>query len=146
MRISRLRGKAIFLILTAALATVGIIFLLFGTDSGINERNLEMLRSYGWEVEEEPEEICRLTIPEEFDAVFSVYHELSREAGFDLEAYRGKPVTRYTYRVLNHKDSADGLVRANVFVCRDGILAADISSLEPEGFLQPVTDSSGQIS
>ena len=105
---SHINCKAIFLIMTAALATVGIIFLLFGTDAELNERNLELLRSYGWEVEEEPEEICRLTIPEEFDAVFSVYQELEKESGFDLESHKGKPVTRYTYHVLNHKDSPNG--------------------------------------
>ena len=146
MQDSRMNCKAIFLILTAALATVGIIFLLFGSDSGINEKNLELLRSYGWEVEEEPVELCRLTIPEEFDEVFAVYSEMSKESGFPLESHRGKPVIRYTYRVLNHKDSGSGLIRANVFVTKDGIIAADVCSLEAKGFLQPANDSTGQIS
>ncbi len=142
---SRLNGKVISLILTAAVVTVGVIFLLFRTDSKVNEKNLNFLQSYGWQVEEEPTELCRMTIPEEFDSVFSAYHELGKEAGFDLAAYRGKSATRYTYLVLNHKESATGLVRANVFVAKDVIIAADICSLEPEGFLQSVSNSNGQI-
>ncbi len=142
---SRINCKAIFLILTAAVATVGIIFLLFGTDAEVNERNLELLYNHGWEVAEKPEEISRLSIPHEFDGVFSVYQELEKKAGFNLESHKGKPATRYTYTVLNHRDSSRGLVRANVFVTKDGIIAADICSLEPEGFIQPINDTTGQI-
>ncbi len=142
---SRLNGKVISLILTAALLTVGIIFLLFRTDSKVNEKNLAFLNSYGWKVEEEPVESCRLTIPEEFDRVFSAYQELGKESGFRLEDYQGKYATRYTYQVLNHEKSGTGLVRANVLVVKEEIVAADICSLEPEGFLQPVSNSDGQI-
>ncbi len=142
---SRLGGKVISLILTAALLTVGVIFLLFRTDSKVHEKNLELLSSHGWQVEEEVVELCRLIIPEEFDSVFSVYHELGVESGFDLEAYRGKHALRYTYRVLNHEKSATGLVRANILVVKDEIVSAHICSLEPEGFLQSVSNPDGQI-
>ncbi len=138
-------GKSVIMILVAALATTGIIFLLFHADSELNEKNRNFLQSYGWQVEEEPLEICHLTIPEEFDQVFSTYHELCLEGGFDLEAYRGKPATRYTYRVINHENSQSGLVHANLLVIKDTIIAADICSMEPDGFLQSITDSKGQI-
>ncbi len=137
--------RALLLILAAAVATVGIIFLLFGTDSNVNNNNLQFIRSYGWEVSEKPEEIVRLTIPEEFDLVYETYHSLEKEAGFDLSSHKGKPATRYTYRVYNHQDSDHGLIRANVFVTRDGIIAADICSLEMGGFLQPISDTKGQV-
>ena len=137
--------KVLLLTLLAAAVTVGIIFLLFGADSEVNQKNLDFIRSYGWEVEENPTEIARLTIPEEFDTVFNAYNELAQNAGFDLTPYKGVKATRYSYRVLNHQDSDSGLIRANIFVTKDGIAAADISSLELGGFLIPISDTSGQI-
>ena len=142
---SRLDGKVIALILTAALMTVGVVFLLFRTDSKVNEKNLEFLKAYGWQAEEEPVELCRITIPEEFDSVFSVYHQLGVESGFDLEAYRGKHAMRYTYRLLNHEKSATGIVRVNILIVTDEIVSAHICSIEPEGFIQSVSNMDGQI-
>lgn len=137
--------KTILMILTAALATAGIIFLLFHADGEIDEKNRNFLQSHGWEVETEPLEICHLTIPNELDEVFSAYRELCREGGFDLDPYLGKPATRYTYRVINHKDSQSGMIHANLLVVKDTIIAADICSMEPDGFLQPITERNGQI-
>ena len=142
---SRLDGKVIALILTAALMTGGVVFLLFRTDSKVNEKNLEFLKAYGWQAEEEPVELCRITIPEEFDSVFSVYHQLGVESGFDLEAYRGKHAMRYTYRLLNHEKSATGIVRVNILIVKDEIVSAHICSIEPEGFIQSVSNMDGQI-
>ncbi len=138
-------GKTVLMILAAALATAGIIFLLFHADSKLDEKNREFLESYGWQVEEKPVDICLLNIPNEFDEVFSAYHELCREGGFELDAYQGKPATRYTYRVTNHKDSHRGLVHANILVVKDVIVAADICSMESDGFLQSITNLDGQI-
>ena len=138
-------GKTILMILAAALATAGIIFLLFHADSKLDEKNREFLNSYGWQVEEKVVDICHLNIPNEFDEVFSAYRELCLEGGFDLDSYRGKPAIRYTYRVTNHKDSQRGLVHANLLLVKDTIVAADICSMEPGGFLQPVTNQDGQM-
>lgn len=141
----RPEGKTILMILAAALATAGIIFLLFQADSKLEEKNREFLKSYGWQVEEKAVDICHLKIPNEFDEVYSAYRELCMAGGFELDPYRGKSATRYTYRVTNHKDSQSGLVHANLLVVKDTIIAADICSMEPDGFLQPITDSNGQI-
>lgn len=138
-------SKTIFMILAAAVATAGIIFLLFHADSKLEEKNREFLESYGWQVEEKPVDVCHLNIPREFDEVFSAYQEFCLEGGFDLDSYRGKSATRYTYRVTNHQDSNKGIVHANLLIVKDAIVAADICSMEPDGFLQPVTDSKGQI-
>lgn len=137
--------KALLCTLAAAAVTIGIILLLFSADSRTNEDNLAFIRSYGWEVKEKPEEIIRLTIPEEFDVVYETYNSLAQSAGFDLSAHKGAHATRYAYRVYNHKDSGTGLIRADVFVTKDGIVAADICSLALDGFIQPISDTSGQL-
>ncbi len=142
---ARRSRKALLIPLAAAAVLIGIIFLFFSTDSGINEKNLALIRSYGWEVREKPEEIIRLTIPEEFDVVCQTYDAIAKAAGFDFAAHKGAHATRYAYLVLNHKDSATAQIRADVFVTKDGIIAADICSLSAGGFLQPICDISGQI-
>ena len=139
----RTPGK--LLILLAGLILAGVILLLFGADSQVNQENLSFIHSFGWQVDESPEEISHLTIPSVFDSVFSAYNATIAGTGFDLTPYQGVRATRYTYRVLNHKDSESGLVRIQVFVTKDGIIAAHICSLKPDGFFLPIHDTSGQI-
>lgn len=124
---------------------IAVIFMLFGVDSGANARVVEYIGGYGWEVEQTPCEISHLTIPREFDIVYSTYNSLNKTAGFDLEPYKGARVTRYTYKVLNHELSATGLIRANVLVYKNEVIAADISSLSAGGFMTPINDTNGQI-
>ena len=142
-RFSHTYGKLLFL--CAALLLVGLILLFFGADSKVNQANLDLIHSYGWEVDDTPEEIVRLTIPKTFDSVFAAYNATVSSSGFDLTPYQGINASRYTYRVLNHKDSKSGLIRIHVFVSKSGIVAADICSLAPDGFLLPINDATGQM-
>lgn len=142
-RFSRTSGR--LLCLCSALLLVGLIMLFFGADSKVNQKNLDLIHSYGWEVETAPEEVVRLTIPKTFDSVFSAYNTTVRSGGFDLTPYQGISASRYTYRVHNHKDSDCGLIRIHIFVTKDGIVAADICSLAPDGFLLPINNTSGQV-
>lgn len=142
-RLSHTSGRLLFL--CSALVVVGLIMLLFGADSKVNQENLDLIHSYGWEVEPSPEEIVRLTIPKTFDSVFSAYNTTVSSGGFDLTPYQGVSASRYTYRVLNHKDSDSGLIRIHIFVTKSGIVAADICSLAPDGFLLPINHTAEQV-
>ena len=77
-----IKQKPIFIIFLAALLTAGIIVLLFQTDSKINRNNIAYINSYGWQVEE-PAEISRLSVPQEFDTIYQTYQEVIESAGFD---------------------------------------------------------------
>ncbi len=132
-------------ILLAGFLLAGIILLLFGADSQVNQENLSYIQSFGWQVEETPEEISHLTIPTVFQGVFHAYNQAIAPSGFDLTPYRGVRATRYTYRVLNHKESPSGLVKIQVFVTKKGIVAAHICSFQPDGFFLPINDTSGQL-
>ena len=131
--------------ITAAMAATLAIVLLFSADNNVNRANLEFIASYGWRADEKPTEIAHLTIPEEFDVVYETYNHLEKEAGFDLTSHKGIRVTRYSYRILNHRESDSGLIRANLFVSKDGIVAADICSLALDGFMIPINDTSDLI-
>ena len=144
MKISR--GKTILccLFLLAVVLAVGILpgmseknsvpvsLILQGHKISDNDARVEYLRSYGWEVEKEAEAIEEIVIPEEFSEVFQKYNELQKEQGFDLEKQKGQRVKRYTYIVTNYPDEPD-YVRANLFICKEKVVAGDICCLKVEG-------------
>lgn len=125
-------------ILLSAALIISTIFFLFSADNNINDKNIEYIRSFGYEAEPQPTEIAHLTIPKEFDVIYETYNAIEKEAGFDLNEYRGIRATRYTYKITNHPDSDSGLIRANVFVHNGEIIAADLCSLDIGGFMQPL--------
>ena len=63
--------------------------------------------------------------------------KLQQRQGLDLSKYRNKKVTRYSYKVTNYKGEGD--VIANLFIHRGRIVACDISSQSPDGFVIPLT-------
>ena len=92
------------------------------------------LASFGWQVEEKPTESETVTLPKDFDKVFAAYNELQRQQGFDLTAYAGKTVERYTYTVLQYPDY-DGTVYANLLVYRGHVIGGDVCAADANGFL-----------
>lgn len=94
----------------------------------------ELLKSYGWEFDPVPVESAELVIPEVFDEVYQSYNDLQREAGLDLEPYRGRRATRYTYIITNHPDDTFN-VRGNVLVVDNIAVGGDICTVELGGFM-----------
>ncbi|MBE6948257.1 MAG: DUF4830 domain-containing protein [Ruminococcaceae bacterium] len=99
-----------------------------------NEERVLFLTSLGWEVSEEPIEEQVITIPKEFDDVYTQYNEIQLSQGFDLTEYAGLEATRYTYEVKNHPDTT-GKVVADIIVYRNRIIAGDIQSTVMDGFM-----------
>ena len=97
-----------------------------------NTQRVEYLEAYGWEVQEEPESIVEIVIPEEFNKVFQQYNEVQKLQGFDLEKQKGKRVRRYTYVVTNYPTEPD-YIRANMLVRKDKVVGGDICSLKADG-------------
>ena len=54
--------------------------------SGIktNEDRVEFLEQFGWQVSGEAVESIEVTIPEQFDKIFSAYNEIQKYAGTDV--------------------------------------------------------------
>ena len=99
-----------------------------------NEDRVSFLKQFGWEVDEEPEEEVSLRIPSDFDKVMTSYNELQKQGGLDLSKYRGKEVTRYTYKVKNYPDY-DGTVLANVIIYKNRVIGGDVCSSDVSGFI-----------
>ena len=107
------------------------------SDIKTNEDRVRFIESFGIEVEDEAVEEKSFTMPESFDRVILGYNELQKKQGLDLSKYAKKKVQRYTYLVTNYDD--EGTVYANIFVWRGRVVACDISSANPEGFVLPLT-------
>ncbi len=96
---------------------------------------ITFLQSFGWEtVSDTPGEEVRFLLPTEFDRVLLRYNELQKEQGLDLLRYRGKEVTRYTYEIKNY-EGYEGKVLANLIMYKNKVIAADITSADPTGFV-----------
>lgn len=99
-----------------------------------NEDRISFLKQFGWETEGEPIESVKVTLPTKFDKVFVGYNELQKQQGLDLGKYKGKDVTRYTYKLTNF-DGYDGTVYANIIVYRGKVVGGDICSADLNGFV-----------
>lgn len=100
------------------------------TDTG----RREFAAQFGWELSDSPAEEHGFSIPENFDRVLAGYNQLQKTQGLDLSRYAKKKVTRYTYEVTNFK-GAEGVVYLNLIVYRDRVIAGDICSADPSGFI-----------
>ena len=92
------------------------------------------LSQFGWEVNASPVEVKTVTIPSEFDKVFSAYNELQKEQGLNLSKFKNKDVTRYTFAVTNYQ-GYEGTDYANVLVYRNRVIGGDICSADISGFV-----------
>lgn len=100
-----------------------------------NDDDVEgFLGQFGWKVGAEPLEVKEVTIPDEFDKIFTAYNELQKAQGLDLGKYKRKTVKRYTYELTEYPDY-DGKVYANVLVYRGRVIGGDICSADTEGFV-----------
>lgn len=99
-----------------------------------NSDRVAFLSQFGWEVREEPLEVVEVTIPTQFDAVFAGYNEIQRAQGLNLDKYKEKTVTRYTYEVTNYPNYS-GTVHANVILYRNRVIGGDICTADADGFI-----------
>ena len=99
-----------------------------------NDDRIAFLASFGWQVEGEPVEATTVRIPDTFDKVFSAYNDLQKRQGLDLSELAGKTVERYTYKLTNY-EGYEGTVLVNLFIYRDRVIGADVSSADANGFI-----------
>lgn len=153
MFIYSLRASTIKFFAVICVALVGIITLIafvpaYGQDSSAvskdgvidysgvktNEDRIAFLEQFGWQVNAEPIEEVQVTIPEEFDKIFTGYNEIQKRQGLDLSDYKKKKVMRYTYTVTNYEDAV-GTVYANLLIYRNRVIGGDLCSADVSGFI-----------
>ena len=73
------------------------------------EDRVSFLRQCGWIVDAEQEQAEAVTIPAEFDAVYTAFNTIQTTQGYDLLPYAGRTVMSYTYPVLNYPEEEGGV-------------------------------------
>ncbi|MBR2875846.1 MAG: DUF4830 domain-containing protein [Clostridia bacterium] len=102
-----------------------------------NKERLAFISQFGWEVEEEPDEVCEIIIPQEFDDVYENYNAIQLKQDCDLTDYRGKRVKRWTYIIKNYPgySQEDTCVRINLLIYDGMVIGGDVCSTELSGFM-----------
>lgn len=99
-----------------------------------------LIEQLGIQTDEAPIEEYKTRVPKEFDAVYQDYNKIQLAQGFDLTDYRGKKVTRYTYKVLNYPKKSENERYENVFLnlilYKNRVIGGDISTTEHGGFVR----------
>lgn len=102
------------------------------------EERMLFFSQFGFTVKEEPAEVKEIVIPAEFDEVYSKYNELQKEQGFDLTEFAGARVKHWSYEITNYEgyENREGVIRGNILVYNNTVIACDISSTEMNGFMK----------
>ncbi len=99
-----------------------------------DEDRKNFLAQFGWKTENNVIDEATVTIPSKFDKIYESYNTLQNKQGLNLEKYKNKEVTRYTYEITNYPDY-EGKVYANVIVYKNKVIGGDICSADVNGFL-----------
>ncbi len=99
-----------------------------------------LLSRLGYTVKGEPIEEVTFTLPEEFDRALAGYNELQKRSGLDLSRYKKKTLTRYTYE-LEKYEGYEGKVYVNLILFHDRVVAGDVCSADPTGFVKPLFEA-----
>ena len=149
VRASAIKFFGVLALTLAVLAVItfagGTAFVSAGEDGAVSfsgikteEDRIAFIASCGVSVKSgEAEECETFVMPENFDRVLLGYNEIQKRQGLDLSKYAKKRVTRYTYEVENY-DGYDGIVFVNLIVYRSRIIGCDISTADPDGFIEPL--------
>lgn len=95
---------------------------------------VDFISQFGWQVEETPIDEKNVTIPASFDKIYENYNQLQKNQGLSLGKYKGKEVTRYTYKITNYPDY-EGDVYINLLVFKNKVIGGDVCSADQTGFV-----------
>lgn len=93
------------------------------------KERIAFLSQFGWDFDTEPAAVKEVTVPWEFDEVYTEYNELQKKQSFDLEKYKGQIVKKWTYNINNYPgyEGKTGFVQANLLIFNGNVIAADIT-------------------
>lgn len=142
-------------VLVCACVALVVLLAVPGADSEVgktnrtvlktNEERIDFLASYGWTAETEPLETAETVIPTEFDETYEKYNALQKEQGYDLTAYKGKTVTRFTYKLTNYPNDKVSDARVNMLIYENKLIGADVSSADIGGFMHGLERSDATL-
>ena len=99
-----------------------------------HEERIGFLQSFGWTVEEEPQDMREIVIPAEFSPVYAAYNEMQNAQGFDLKPYAGEKCTQFRYIITNYPNCTE-TVFATLLVYEGKIIGGDVAVETADGFM-----------
>lgn len=114
----------------------------YGSTVEDNTDRVEFLKNFGWEVSQEPIDVCDITIPLEFNDTYEKYNDIQKSQGLDLSEYKGQNCTHYSYKVNNYPGT-DANIYADILLLDGKVIAGDICSTEIGGFMHGFEFPSG---
>lgn len=138
----------LFLLVAFVVVTAISLFVLSHENTDVDNSNkasikastaderLTFISQFGWEVDEDPIEVCEVIIPAEFDETYTQYNEIQLNQGFDLKTYAGMRAKRWTYSVKNYPGhEGKNYIRINLLVYEGIVIGGDVCSIELDGFM-----------
>jgi len=131
-----MKKKAV--IITLLLAGILMLTIITASVMPLNSQSTaaKYVEKLGWQIDRNPIETAEVNIPAQFDNVYKNYNAIQKEAGFDLEDYKGKTVTRYTFSIKNYYGEQG--VRADVLMYNNKVIGGDIMTVAIDGFMVPL--------
>lgn len=108
-----------------------------------NAGRIAFLEQFGWKTSGKASKTEKITIPSEFNEVYTSYNELQKQQGLDLTKYSGEECTKYTYKILNY--DGNNKIVANLLVIDSKVIGGDISETKKDGFMQTFYKSNASI-
>ena len=141
---AKLDLKKVILMVAGAAALVVALILLLGDKPeeasapplSDNDRRVQFLKDFGWEVTPSPRESSQVKIPENASRLFERYNNLQKAQGYDLTDFAGKKVMRYVYEITNYPGAKEP-VYATVLVCKNKIIGGDVTATGSGGKIRP---------
>ncbi len=131
-----MKNKAV--VITVVLAGILMLTIITASVVPLNSQSVaaKYVERLGWQIDRNPLETVDVHIPAQFDNVYNNYNAIQKQAGFNLENYKGKDVTRYTFSIKNYYGEQG--VRADVLMYDNKVIGGDIMTVAINGFMVPL--------
>ena len=94
----------------------------------------EFLNAFGYVISEEPIDVRTVTIPKEFNDVYTKYNIMQKAQNFDLKPFKGKECQQFIYLISNYPNT-NKEIHATLLVYQGVIIGGDVSCAEVDGFM-----------
>jgi hypothetical protein len=136
-----MKSKTIVRIFVLAVSVILFAVICVKNSSGpvvqITDENVSAyLMTHGWETDTGKLTSEQITIPSEFNDVYTRYNEVQKQQGFDLRKYRGSSAVLLTCPITNY--GTDEEVVCELILKDSRLIGANLSLKGKNGFIKPL--------